>query len=50
MKSKKHVAIMDEDHLPLLVTSIIRADAVTWGDQNEDGQKRSIFKIKRNRC
>jgi hypothetical protein len=31
------------------LSTVIRADAVMWGDQNKEGKTKSIFKIKRNR-
>jgi hypothetical protein len=43
------MAIMEEDRLQLLVTGIIRTDAVILVGQNEFGKTKSIFKIKKNR-
>jgi hypothetical protein len=39
---------MEEDILSLLMSSIRRVSAVTWGDYNKDGKNKSILKINKN--
>jgi hypothetical protein len=51
-KCKTHVGRLSEDVCQDWLCGVIRAEDVFWGDQNRDGESKSILKIeiKKTEC